>query len=329
MADAYREKFDDVTKAVPQPGAGYLQRNGNNGVEVWAQVASGSPIVVKPPVPLQTDPKYYEKAAERAAAIAKLKGGGMSTNPVFQALTGMTHEQLLNHWGTHDIGSLTSCNAFAGRVCGNFGCGYLGGFNLESLCAANGRSECWVPASSGEKPRYGDLFESRSGNVGFENLHIGFSLQFDSSSAWWTLEGGQGGPVLGFDRVARLKKTYSTAHMLGWVDMRKMAGFEKALPSWLLGTWLIFIGDKRHVYQVDRLGGVSELAFAPVAGNTDLPTVDTAGVTLVTSDTVKLNWMGEHGIETVTYDRAGSTGFVKRLKGTSAAGIELTGAKLF
>lgn len=141
MADAYRVKFDEATKLVP-PAKALIQRNGITGTEIWAQVPSGTPIVIKPPVPSATDPKFYERSSERATAIEKLNGSGMSTNADFQALTGMTHQQLLNHWGTHDLGSLTSCNSFVARIAGAFDCGFLGGFDLDKILARYGRTDC-------------------------------------------------------------------------------------------------------------------------------------------------------------------------------------------
>lgn len=332
MADAYQEKFDKLTALVP-PATQLRQRNNISGTEIWAEVPSGTPAIPKVPAPEPSVPDYEKKKAVWAAGRAQMESGaGLHTNEDFKALTGLTHERLLNHWATHNIGALTSCNSFCGVIAGGFGHSYLNDFNLLKLLTKAGKAQFWVPASSGEKPRYGDMFESLSKNQGYDNLHIGFSLNFDEDGSWWTLEGGQGGPVLGYDRVTRNKKKWSTTHMLGWVDMRKLTGAEQVMPPWLQGTWRVTDAKSAHIYAIDRLGQVRELPFVPASGTdlSKLTPIDTATVIFSAGDMVQVKWLSERGVETLRYNRFGSVGGItERVTGSTASGEALSGVKLF
>jgi len=207
----------------------------------------------------------------------------------------------------------------------------LGGFNVEDTMISMGKRHCWIKPSSGEKPQYGDIFETRSKTPGndYENLHVGISLSVEGDD-WNTIEGGQGGPGTGVDKVARVKHKYNTAHMLGWVDIRLLASGAPALPDWLLGTWMIYCGNKNYVYAINRYGEVTQKAYRPSpVRNDDGPNLDTGNVFAVSGDTIKIKWNGEGGVEVFTYDRWNSCpGIIERMNGVAADGSAMQGVRL-
>ncbi|WP_174278960.1 hypothetical protein [Sphingomonas bacterium] len=324
MTDTYREQFDKLVDLVPK-SASYLQRNLKTGGEIWGEVPSGTPTLPRQPLPPKTFKDFAKAEKTYGDLTEKMKGSGFTTNSTFKYLTNYDHVTLMNSWGSG--GHLTSCNAFVGHVTQHLGLSGLGGFYVEELLTKLGKAQFWVTPKHGERPRYGDMFETRSHNPGgYENLHVGFSLQIDGSD-WWTVEGGQGGSILGYDRVARVKKPWNIDHLLGWVDMRKLLGHEIVLPPWAQGTWLITVGGDQYVYVIDRLGNVIEAPTSSPAGP-PVP-IDKAMVTFATGKMIQLKWASEAGTETLTYDWENSLCSVNdRLKGVSVKGQPLSGVKV-
>lgn len=159
------------------------------------------------------------------------------------------------------------------------------------------------------------------------NLHVGINLSVEGD-VWNTIEGGQGGPGSGVDKVARVKHKYDTSHLLGWVDMRLLASGQPALPDWLLGTWMIYAGKQNFVYSVNRYGEFTQKAYKPT-GSDDAPNLDTGKLLSITGDVVKVRWDREGGIEVFTYDRWGSApGMIERMNGVAADGSAMNGARV-
>ncbi|CAN5334276.1 hypothetical protein BH10PSE15_BH10PSE15_06720 [soil metagenome] len=318
MDDDYTANFDKIISLVPKSDR-LTSANQLLHLEYYGELLSGAPII---PIP--------KGEPERAEAIKKIKATAFNDSANFTTLAdGMRHGALLKEWADGSI--KTSCNAFAGYVTRQLGAPGLGGFNVEKILASKGKKHCWITPSSGEAPQYGDLFETRSitPGAGYENLHVGFSLSVVGDT-WYTIEGGQGGPVAGADKIGRIKKKYRTEHLLGWGDMRMLLSGKPALPDWLTGSWMVYAGAQNFIYSIDRYGRVKHKAYQPIASQANTaPDLDAGTVLSTSGDTVKLKWNSELGIETLTYDRWNSVPAInERMKGQAADGSALTGVRL-
>ncbi len=313
MADDYKSKLEAFFGVVPKSAS---PTTVGSSFEYYGEVPSGTPIV---PIP---------NPAALPAAKAVIAKGPIVNNPTFVQLTGMTHAQLLKNWETGGI--LTSCNSFVGNAGSVAGVSGLGGFYVEDQMTQMGKHHCWFTPQSGEKPQFGDIFETRSQTPGkkYLNLHVGISLSFDGDD-WYTIEGGQGGPSIGFDRVARVKKKYQTSDLLGWVDIRLLASGQAAVPGWLIGTWMIY-ADKNYIYSFNRYGEVTQKAYQPPSGQkTNVPDLDTGKMVWVTFDMVKVKWDRDGGTEVFTHDWEKSfSGIIERMNGVAADGSTMWGVRL-
>jgi len=316
MADDYKAKLEKFFSLVPKTTS-VTQSNRVYGADYYGEVQSGTPVV------------QIRSKADLPAAKEIIEKASIVTNPKFETLTGMTHSALLNNWKVGGI--MTSCNAFVMKAGQALGVGGLGGFNVEAAMTGIGKHHCWIKPDSGEKPQYGDVFESRSITPGkdYENLHVGINLSVDGDT-WWTIEGGQGGPVAGVDKVARVKKKYKTSDLLGWVDIRLLASGQGPLPDWLIGTWMIYAGKQDYVYSFNRYGEVTQKAYRPAsAQDGGVPNLDTGKLMSLAGDTIKVKWDREGGIEIFTYDRWNSfPGLNERMTGVAADGSALKGVRL-
>ncbi len=320
MADDYKSKLEQFFAMVPQTKSATLY-NRVAGYELYGEVQSGSPI-------FQSSNKEQREAAQKSMADA-VSSGGIVNNPTFQTLTDLTHTKLLTSW--KDGGHLTSCNAFVMKAAQAVGVKGLGGFYVEETMVGMGKRHCWITPSTGEKPQFGDVFESRSETPGqgFLNLHVGIHISVEGDD-WNTIEGGQGGPGSGVDKVARVKKKYDTKHILGWVDMRLLASGQPPLPDWLLGTWMIYSGNQNYIYSFNRYGEVTQKAYKPSPEpGVEVPNRDTGKLFAIAGDTVKVKWNGEGGVEVFTYDRWNSFPAInERMTGVAADGSSMTGVRL-
>ena len=315
MADDYRSKLEQFFGLVPKTTKATMI-NRISGAEYYGEVLSGTPII---PV----------KKADLPAAKKAIEEAQITTNPDFETLTGLTHKKLLDNW--KDGGLLTSCNAFVMKAGQAVGVQGLGGFNVEDKMISLGKRQCWMTPRSGGKPQFGDVFETRSRTPGkdYENVHVGITLSVEGDD-WYTIEGGQGGPASGVDKVARVKRKYNTSHLLGWVDMRLLASGQPPLPDWLIGTWIIYAGNQTYVYSFNHYGEVTQKAYRPhSAQGGNVPNLDTGKLLGITGDTVKVRWSREGGIEVFTYDRWNSfPAIMERMTGVAADGSSMSGVRL-
>lgn len=162
------------------------------------------------------------------------------TTPLFRKYTGTEHLTLLLNW--RDGGILTTCNAFvglAGREMGARGIN-LGQFPIETTLKGSGKGHAWIPANSGKRPLYGDVFRPVS-------FHMGVSLDF-VGPMWNTVESGQGGPASGFDIVKRKQGSWNPASLQGWVDIELFNDPRPAVPDWLPGWWAMYGEKKNYLY---------------------------------------------------------------------------------
>jgi len=315
MANDYRSKLEQFFALVPKsPKVTMINRN--SGAEYYGEVLSGKPII-----PVTKQKREEAKKAIEAATI--------TTDPNVETLTAMPQLMLLHNW--KDGGLLTSCNAFVMKAGQAVGVPGLGGFNVEASMISAGKRHCWMTPRSGGKPQFGDVFETRSRTPGrdYENLHVGISLSVEGDD-WYTIEGGQGGPASGVDKVARVKRKYNTAHLLGWVDMRLLATNKQPLPDWLVGTWMIYAGERIYVYSFNLYGEVTQKAHRPSPGQGgNVPNLDTGKLSEVSGDTVKVRWDREGGTEVFTYDRWNSfPAIMERMNGVAADGSSMKGVRL-
>ncbi|WP_342363048.1 hypothetical protein [Terrarubrum flagellatum] len=184
---------------------------------------------------------------------------------LFFILTGVTHQSLQNTWKTEDVAkaerrkegkstaglpTTTTCNAFVGKLGGAIGSPIsLGQFDIEKKLKNAGLGEAWIPADSGKRPGYGDVFRPIK-------FHMGVSLDF-SGDMWNTAESGQGGPGVdytkGFDVVKRKQTLWNPASLQGWVDIEILMRIVQKAPKWMIGWWRFEVGPtKEFVYFAER-----------------------------------------------------------------------------
>ncbi|WP_425229811.1 hypothetical protein [Sphingomonas sp.] len=231
------------------------------------EVKSGTPAF-KPP--------YTRASAD--AAIAD-KANPIVDNPLFAKLTGRTHRQLLEKWISDKT---TTCNDFVtqcGIAMGFTGLDVggkdkygVGRFDIADILTRLGLAHCWVPASSGATPEYGDPFRVYAANAkdpnGLATLHMGVFLWSDTDG-WHTVEAGQGGPSSGYDSVKMLVRPGGMpASVSGWVSMRALLAAGKQTDPWLGGWWEIDQpGSSHNFYYFGAGGKVVHTSLRPAHGN--------------------------------------------------------------
>lgn len=163
----------------------------------------------------------------------------IKTNTDFQRMTGYTHYDLLKKWVNDRT---TTCNEFCSKCA--VAMGYtskdgVGKFDIADWLTRYGLGHCWVPASTGAEPKYGDVFRmfAKSLDQNGVNLnHMGVSLYIDGKN-WYTVESGQGGPTTGYDVIKRKRHDWKPDALQGWVNMKALIDAEKPIPHWLGGWW--------------------------------------------------------------------------------------------
>lgn len=174
----------------------------------------------------------------KADAVTAIEGK-IKTNPVFQTMTGYSHKMLLDKWVNDRT---TTCNEFVSRCA--VAMGYtskdgVGKFDIADWLTRYGLGHCWVPSSSGAEPVYGDvfrLFAQASDHNGVNLNHMGVSLYIEGPN-WYTVESGQGGPLMGYDAIKRKRRDWKPDSLQGWVNMKALLGAGKPIPHWLGGWW--------------------------------------------------------------------------------------------
>jgi hypothetical protein len=297
MAD-YKEKLKDFITDIPAfPG----------------QVVSGN--ACKPPY----TPEFKAKLADKNPAVAAELAGAWSTTDKFKKLTGVEHLTLIKNWAGGGI--MTTCNEFVGKASLEMGSPfYLGVFELEELLRSKGKAHAWVPANSGKRPGYGDVFRPTK-------FHMGISLGFEGED-WLTVESGQGGSTSGYDIIKRKKQKFDPALLLGWCNTRILLDPRPGVPDWLVGVWVIYCGDKTYHYSINEYYEASFYPWAPIGGTQNATPTDTGKVTFQDSDSFSITWSQEGGTEKFKYDRFESfPGLMEKMSGTSAAGEPLKGVR--
>ena len=247
------------------------------------QIPSGTPVIPKPML------------TAGALQAAKLHN---TTDDRFFRYTGQPHIGLLEDWAGTSI--RTTCNEFVGKCGRVMGATMnVGQFEIQKILAGMGKGHAWISASSGDLPRYGDVFRPNG-------FHMGVSLEV-FGGGWWTVESGQGGPQTGCDILKRKIGFFHPANLRGWVDMELLIDDRPPVPEWLLGYWTIFGYDWPYCYFFDRYyraaWGLSPSGpFVPgeIAAIT-LPSANSASVLWKsgTRDDFRHTWDGMKGLSIV------------------------------
>ena len=203
------------------------------------------------------------------------------TAALFTKLTGSSHDSLQTTWKLEDVAkaerrkkgestkglpTTTTCNAFVGKLSGFIGSPiYLGQFDIEKKLKAEGLGDAWIPANSGKRPGYGDVFRPKK-------FHMGVSLDF-VGDMWNTAEAGQGGPgedyTKGFDIVKRKQQPWDPASLEGWVDIEILMRIAQKTPKWMIGWWRFEVGTTKEFVYLPERGSARSFATAPA--NVKLP----------------------------------------------------------
>lgn len=204
-----------------------------------------------------------------------------NTAALFTTLTGSSHTSLQATWKAEDVAkaerrkkgestaglpTTTTCNLFVGKVGGAIGSPIsLGQFDIEKKLKAAGLGEAWIPAGSGKRPGYGDVFKPRK-------FHMGVSLDFAGDS-WNTAESGQGGPGVdytkGHDIVKRKQQPWDPSNLEGWVDIDILMRIVQKAPKWMIGWWRFEVGTTKEFVYIPERG--SARAFSAAPANVRLP----------------------------------------------------------
>jgi hypothetical protein len=259
------------------------------------------------------------------ANVPVTSNGG--TAALFTKLTGSSHEWLQARWKIEDVAkakaraegkttkglpTTTTCNGFVGQLGAAIKSPIaLGQFDIEKKLKAAGLGDAWVPASSGARPGYGDVFKPVS-------FHMGVSLDF-VGDLWNTAESGQGGPgvnyTAGFDIVKRKQAPWNPASLEGWVDIEILMKIAQKAPKWMIGWWRFEIGTTKEFVYLPERGAARAFTAAPA--NTKLPppaggksgdvtyAEDSEGATIAWPDNVTDNLRHLPAVDYMLGDRGG------------------------
>lgn len=162
---------------------------------------------------------------EFVAALRKLPAVVTDSDALFVTLSGFTQKRLRDDWASGVM--TTSCNSFAGwcgREAGAPAGSTLarGKLNL-SLCESEAPG-CWIWANTGEAidanlmPEPGDFYSKPF--PGQTWGHVGIVTDVDPVGMRWELiQGGQGGPKQGYDKIERKWFKFDRTKINGWVDI--------------------------------------------------------------------------------------------------------------
>lgn len=198
-----------------------------------------------------------------------------STAALFTKLTGSSQAALQATWKLEDVEkkkrrdagqstaglpTTTTCNAFVVQLGNAIGSPIpLGQFDIEQKLKKAGLGEAWIPANSGKKPGYGDVFKPRK-------VHMGVSLDF-TGDLWNTVESGQGGPGLdytkGFDIIRRKQQKWESTSLEGWVDIEILMKIATKAPKWMIGWWRFEVNATKLFVWLPERGSAQSFDMPP------------------------------------------------------------------
>jgi hypothetical protein len=188
---------------------------------------------------------------------------------------------------TEGLPTTTTCNAFVGKLGNAIGSPiYLGQFDIDRKLKAADLGDAWIPASSGRKPGYGDVFRPLK-------FHMGVSLDF-AGDLWNTAESGQGGPGVdytkGFDIVKRKQQPWIPGSLQGWVDIEILMKIAQKAPKWMIGWWKFETGATKEFVWLPERGTARAFATAPPNLKLPPPAGGKAGEKTHDGDSLAIAW---------------------------------------
>lgn len=207
------------------------------------------------------------------------------TAALFTKLTGSTHDSLTKTWAKEEVAkaerraqgksteglpTTTTCNGLAVQLGQHIKAPLaLGQFDIDKKLKAAGFQEAWIPANSGKRPGYGDVFRP-------VKFHMGVSLDFEGDM-WNTAESGQGGPTAGFDMVKRKKTLWDPSTLIGWVDIEILMRLARKSPAWMTGWWQFEVDGRKEFVFLPERGAALRYKEAPKSVKLPPPAGGTTG----------------------------------------------------
>ena len=192
---------------------------------------------------------------------------------------------------------MTTGNEFVGKFGATLGSkNYLGTSDIDTLLAKWGKGHAWVPSGGGARPKYGDIFLRRGGDV----LHMGISPHCNGDE-WNKAESGQGGKNLAYDVIKRNKSTYPGSALQGWVDLELYFGPAAQIgpvPDWLFGWWKDTFRGQAYYYYFDRNRQVKWTQIPPPdTSQPPLAPRDTGTFAVLVTNAVITRWGATGSVE--------------------------------
>jgi hypothetical protein len=215
-----------------------------------------------------------------------------ATAELFKQLTNKTQAQLEENWNAG--GKMTTCNEFVGWFGTQLGSTkYLGRFDIEAELTRMKKGQAWVSATSGARPKYGDIFRPKK-------FHMGISLDFEGDK-WNTVESGQGGREQGYDIIKRKRTIWDANALQGWVDLELYFGASAPIgpvPDWLLGWWKVTWRGRLYYYYFDRGGDAQWTQTLPQnTGHPPTAAKDTGKVVVESLNVITIRWPATGAVE--------------------------------
>jgi hypothetical protein len=198
-----------------------------------------------------------EQAVEILNRIPKTPEGIRSDlqPELFLQWTGFKHEVMKQSWRENMNGPklLTACGGFVsvfGRLIGITGIESY--FELQKSLARAGKSNAWVPASSGADPQVGDILRHTV-------FHVDVAAGWDGRKLKRVAAGQSLHPrptknvENEFDALKWVTGAapYNPANLIGWLDLDKYLGAASSvdpISGWLNGWWEVWDGNYYYYF---------------------------------------------------------------------------------
>lgn len=179
----------------------------------------------------------------------------------FHDFTGIWHDDMKDSWRKNKQGPKlwTACGGFAGWYAGRMGIAISDVFELEKSLIDTNKQHAWVQASSGAKPRVGDILRHTIFHVdvaaGWKGTNNKVSNEWSAGARLIRVAAGQSShprPTTSveseFDALKWVtgERAYDASKLQGWLDIDLF--FEPApVPgpslAWLEGWWKVWDGS--------------------------------------------------------------------------------------
>lgn len=205
-----------------------------------------------------------DRRKQAADILAKVPKSGVQSNTSpdsFFNWTGYSHSKMLESWRANKNGPtlLTACGGFASHFAGEMGITDVESFfDLQKSLDKAGKGHAWVPASSGKRPKVGDILRHTT-------FHVDVAAGWEGDRLVRVAAGQSHHPrpttnVEGeFDALKWVtgEKAYDPSKLQGWLDIELYFG-EAPKPdpnaAWVQGWWKVWDGS--FYYYFFRADGV-------------------------------------------------------------------------